>query len=262
MEESCSSTITLKGYTHAISNYRPVSLVSCVSKVLERVVHKHMYNYILDNELLYKYQSGFLTCHSTIFQLVELYDNVCQNLESRKHTCLVFCDISKAFYGIWNSGLLHKFKSFGFNGIFHSCLGSYLNNRKQVLLLNNTVANEGFINVGVPQGSVLGPLLFVLYIYDIADNLESLARLFADNTSLSYSSTSTIDIETKINHDLERLQGWSEKWLTTFNPTKTEVLIISNSENGSDMNLRFNNSRLELSTVHMDLGVTLSNDTK
>ena len=129
-------------------------------------------------------------------------------------------------------------------------------------MLNNTVANEGFINVGVPQGSVLGPLLFVLYIYDIADNLESLARLFADNTSLSYSSTSTIDIETKINHDLERLQGWSEKWLTTFNPTKTEVLIISNSENGSDMNLRFNNSRLELSTVHMDLGVTLSNDTK
>ena len=118
MEESCSSTITLKGYTHAISNYRPVSLVSCVSKVFERVVHKHVYNYILDNELLYKYQSGFLTCHSIVFQLVERYENVCQNLESRKHTCSVFCDISKAFDRVCHSGLLHKLKSYGFNGMF------------------------------------------------------------------------------------------------------------------------------------------------
>ena len=77
-------------------------------------------------------------------------------------------------------------------------------------MLNSTVSNEGSINVGVPQGSVLGPLLFVLYINDIADDLESLARVFADDASLSHSSTSTIDIETKINHDLEKLQGWSE----------------------------------------------------
>ena len=109
---------------------------------------------------------------------------------------------------------------------------------------------------------VLGSFLFLLYINDIADDLESLARVFADDTSLSYSSTSTIDIETKINHDLERLQCWSEKWLTTFNPTNTKVLFISNSENGSDINVRFNSSRLELSTVHMYLDVTLSNDTK
>ena len=78
----------------------------------------------------------------------------------------------------------------------------------------------------------------------------------------SYSSTSTIDIETKINNDLVKLQGWSEYWLTTFNPTKTKLVFISNIENGSDINLRFNNSRLELSTVHVHLGVTFSNDTK
>ena len=142
-----------------------------------------MYNYIMDNELLYKYQSGFLTCHSTVFQLVELYENVCQNLESRKHTCSVFCDISKVFDRVWHRGLLHKLKSYVFNGKFHSWFCSYLNNSKQVVLLNNTVSNEGSIHAGVPQGLVLGPLLFVLYINDIADDLENLARLFTDYTS-------------------------------------------------------------------------------
>ena len=83
-------------------------------------------------------------------------------------------------------------------------LGSYLNNRKQVILLKNTVSNEGSIHAGVPQGLVLGFFLFLLYINDIADDLESLARVFADDASLSYSSTSTINIETKINHDLEK----------------------------------------------------------
>jgi len=117
-------------------------------------------------------------------------------------------------------------------------------------------------HAGFTQELVSGHLLLLLYINDIADDLESLTRLFADDTSLTYSSISTIDIETKINHDLEKLQGWSEKWLTTFNPTKTKVLFISKSENGSDINLRFNNRRLEVSTVHMYLGISLSNDTK
>ena len=251
-----------KGDKHEISNYRPVSLISCVGKVFERIVFKHMYNYLIDNNLFYNLQSGFLPTHTTVYQLIEMYEDICDALEKRKHICLVFCDISKAFDRVWHRGLIKKLECYGFQGAFLNWLINYLSNRNQQVLVNNNKSNWGEINAGVPQGSVLGPLLFLLYINDIADGLESMARLFADDTSLSYSSANTLDIEATINRDLTQLNDWSKTWLTTFNPNKTKMLFISNTSNADNISISFDGVNLNPVDAHRHLGVTLSNDAK
>ena len=100
-----------KGKKNSASNYRPISLLSCCGKLFERVVFKHMYNFFLDNNLLYKYQSGFLPNHSTTFQLVDIFHHICQTFDNRQFSCMVFCDISKAFDRVWHKGLLFKLKT-------------------------------------------------------------------------------------------------------------------------------------------------------
>ena len=251
-----------KGDKHDVSNYRPVSLISCVGKVFERVVFKYMYNFAQDHHLFYQFQSGFLPNHSTVFQLIEMYDNICKSLEDKKHTCLVFCDISKAFDRVWHKGLIHKLKGYGFKDNFLNWIQNYLSQREQQVLSNNQLSSLRKINAGVPQGSVLGPLLFLLYINDIADNLKSLTRLFADDTSLTHSSQNLNDIENIVNNDLQKISSWSRKWLITFNPDKTNVLFISNILDNADLNLLFDDKRLFPVSEHRHLGVTLSDDCK
>ena len=164
------------------SNYRPISLLSCIGKVMERAVYKYTYNFIFEHSLLYAYQSGFIRGHSTVYQLSEMYHRVCQNLDERLSTILIFCDISKAFDRVWHEGLIKKLKSYGISGDLLIWFKNYLSGRRQFVFVNNELSDSGLVKAGVPQGSVLGPLLFLLYINDITDNLGNLARLFADDT--------------------------------------------------------------------------------
>lgn len=239
-----------------------MSLISCVGKVFERIVFKYMFNFLIDNDLIYKHQSGFLPKHNTVYQLIEMYDNICQSLEEKQHTCMVFCDISKAFDRVWHKGLLKKLDGYGFKGAFIDWLTSYISNRKQQVIVRAHKSTYSNINAGVPQGSVLGPLLFLLYINDIADNLDSLARLFADDTSISFSSSDTQVIENNINRDLQKLKEWSTKWLTLFNPNKTEVLFISNTLGNESISIFFDDTQLVPIEAHRHLGVILSNNAK
>ena len=117
------------------------------------------------------------------------------------------------------------------------------------------------ISAGVPQGSVLGPLLFIIYINDIAENLISLTRLFADDTSFSCSGSDGSEIQSVIDHDLNALNEWSEKWLMSFNPDKTEIMCFSNIDIPV-MNFNFNEIRIPISSSHKHLGVTFSSDAK
>ena len=163
-----------------ISNYRPISLLNSESKVFERIVFK----YLLDNNLLSSLQSGFLPRDSTINQLTFLYNTFCQALDAGKEVRAVFCDISKAFDRVWHSGLLYKLQATGVTGDALNWFKSYLADRKQRVVLPGTVSEWKFIRAGVPQGSILGPLLFLLYINDIVADIGSNIRLFADDTSL------------------------------------------------------------------------------
>ena len=136
----------------------------------------------------------------------------------------------------------------------------YLHDRKQRVVLNNSSSSFCNVSAGVPQGSVLGPLLFVLYINDIADKLTSLCRLFADDTSFNYSGNDGEQIKSVIDRDLKELDVWSSKWLMSFNPDKTEIMIFSNIET-PDLSFSLNGKNIPLSTSHKHLGVNFSSGT-
>ncbi len=251
-----------KGDSSLISNYRPISLISCVGKVFEKAVLKYLSNYLLDNNLLYKYQSGFQIGHSTVHQLVELYDNICTALDKKEDYCMVFCDISKAFDRVWHKGLLLKLKSYGIRGQVLHWLDSYISGRKQKTFINGKLSCSKSLNAGVPQGSVLGPFLFIIYINDIADNLQCVTRLFADDTSLGYASTDRLLLQSTLNENLEHILNWANQWLITFNPTKTESVYFSLKRHDRNIRLLYDGEIIENVNNHKHLGVTFSYDGK
>ena len=250
-----------KDNRHTPSNYRPIALLSTVGKVFERLIHKDIHNYMLENNLLYKLQSGFLPNNSTVFQLLEIYHHICLNRKNKLNTCFVFCDVSKAFDKVWHAGLLLKLKAYGITGALYSLLKNYLSDRQQCVMVNSSVSDFRFTTSGVPQGSVLGPLLFLIFINDIADNLINIARLFADDTSLSSSSKNKQEITENMNTDLCALEEWSARWLVTFNPSKTEVLYI-NATGSDDIELQFGGTTLHNVNEHKHLGITLMSNGK
>ena len=228
---------------HNPSNYRPIALLSVVGKNFERLIHRQIHNYLLENKLLYKLQSGFLANNSTVYQLIEIYHEICINRELKKDTGFVFCDVSKAFDRVWHAGLLKKLRAYGITGTLYSLIENYLSGRQQSVFVNNSFSDFAATNAGVPQGSVLGPLLFLIFINDIADKLLSISRLFADDTSMSATSQDKNELETILNTDLSTLLQWSKLWKVTFNPAKTEVLYIG--YNGNDpVNLTFDGNPL------------------
>jgi len=140
-------------------NYRHISLLSCVGKLIERCVHKNLYNYITANNLLTHHQSGFIRGDSTVNQLSYIY-NDCKATDDGKEVRAVFCDISKAFYRVWHRGLLFKLDHLGIQGNLLSWFKSYLSASKQRVVYANTSSSWCNVSAGVPQWSILGPLLF------------------------------------------------------------------------------------------------------
>ena len=250
-----------KGDKNLVSNYRPISLISCVGKEMERVIFKYVYNYLHATNLIYDKQSGFLPGHSTVYQLIDIYNQVCSAFDERKSTCIIFCDISKAFDRVWHSGLLFKLRQYGIDGNILNWITSYLMNRKQKCFVGSSFSDIKQVNAGVPQGPVLGPLFFLIYVNDITESLLSISRLYADDSSLAVSSNNVDYIESTLNHDLNIISEWAHKWLVNFNPSKTEVLFFTVSKNNNARpSLMFNNVQLDFVKTHKHLGVTLSDD--
>ena len=244
------------------SNYRPVSLLSCVSKLLEKIVFKNIFNHLHSHNLLYKFQSGFIPGYSTTHQLIELYNHIIKSLNDKQLTSITFVDISKAFDTVWIKGLLYKLEKYGIKGDLLCWLKSYLSGRSQRVVMKDSLSTLGCLRAGVPQGSVLGPLLFLIYINDIADDLSGFSRLFADDTSIGHTAPDVTSLNTLINIDLDNLQNWSEKWMLKFNPNKTDIMIF-NTRNMQNV-LTFDFGRVSIAPVdtHKHLGITFSSDCK
>ena len=220
------SVLFLKRVMSIVSDYRPISLLNSESKLFERLVFKYLFNHLQDNNLISSLQSGFIPGDSTINQLTFLYNTFCQALDSGKEVRAVFCDISKAFDRVWHSGLLYKLQAAGVTGDVLSWFKSYLSDRKQRVVLPSTVSKWTFIRAGVPQGSILGPLLFLVYINDIVKDIGSNIRLFADDTSLFIIVDNPVTAADSLNTDLNKISQWAASWLVTFNPAKTEALLF------------------------------------
>ena len=191
------------------SNYRPVSLLSCVSKCIEKIAFKYIFNHLIFNNLLYKFQSGFIPGYSTTHQLVELYHNILLALDNKEMTSITFADVSKAFDRVWIRGLILKLERYGVKGELLCWLKSYLSNRCQRVIIKDAISSVGELKAGVPQGSVLGPLLFLIFINDIADDMLGLGRLFADDTSIGHTAHDENTLKNMINIDPKYIQKWS-----------------------------------------------------
>ena len=244
------------------SNYRPVSLLSIPSKVCEKVIFKHLYNYIKDHNLITLHQSGFTPGDSTIHQLLYMYDFFCKALDEKKDVQIVFCDQSKAFDRVWHKGLIHKLKSFGIEGPLLEWFSDYVTNRKQKVQLEGSHSEHGTIAAGVPQGSILGPLLFLIHINDITENISSDIKLFADDTSLyiTIDKDNQIEKTRQLNEDLQTINQWAKTWLVTFNPQKTKTLFISFKTQPTILPLTFDGHNLDSVSHHKHLGLILNNN--
>ena len=176
-----------------VSNYRPISLLKTLGKVLEKIVHKHVFNFCRDNSIISTLQSGFVPGDSTVNQLSDLYNTFCKAVDEGKEVRAIFCDISKAFneQGLLVGSLLQWFSS-------------YLHDRKQRVVLPGATSDRLNIRAGVPQGSILGPLLFLIYINDIVEDIHSSIRLFADDTSLYIIVDDRTESAVTLNSDLQK----------------------------------------------------------
>ncbi len=258
------SPVYKKSFRHNKVNYRPVSLLACMSKPMECIVYNVMYNFFKSLGLLNARNSGFKEKDSTINQLIHLCNNIYKGLDEARDVCLVFLDVSKAFDKVYHPALLHKLECMGIGGNLLAWIKSYLEERKVKVVLNGISSEIKPINASVPQGSILGPLLFLCYVNDIIDDLETLPYLFADDTSLFC----TIDPKnpnvafTKVNSDLTKLSQWSKQWRVTFNAAKTVYMIISNRKTTNYPNLYLHGHQLTRVTTHKHLGITFSHDMK
>ena len=172
-------------------------------------------------------QSGFVPGDSTVNQLFDIYNTFCKALDNGLEARAVFRDISIAFDRVWHKGLIYKLKRAGINGLLLDWLSDYLTNRKQRVVIPGGTSDWQFIRAGVPQGSILGPMLFLLCINDIASDIQSCVCLFADNTSLYITVDNLISAAEMIDTDLKTIHRWAEKWLVKFNPSKSESLLVS-----------------------------------
>jgi exonuclease III len=228
-KKSNSSAVYKKNEDFIKINYRPISLLPCMSKVYEKLLFDGLYDYCIMNELLTDRNSGFKQLDCTINQLVHIVHCIYQGIDSKHNVCSVFLDISKAFDKVYHEGLIFKLKQIGIIGNLLSLLKSYLCDRYHRVVINGSSSDWRPVNAGVPQGSILGPLLFLIYINDIVDQIVSNIYIFADDTSLM-TFIDPLDIAgtfATINNDLQKLYEWSLQWRVDFNAMKSTYIIFS-----------------------------------
>ena len=176
-------------------------------------------------------QSGFIPGDSTVNQLVDIYNTFCKSLDEGKDVRAVFYGISKAFDRVWHRCLLFKLESIGVSDSLLLWFKSYLADRKQRVVLPGAVSVWKYIKAGVPQGSILGPLLFIFDINDIVVDIHSSIRLFADDTSLYVIVDNPQQAANLLNADLAKIHLWAFRWLISFNPSKSESMTLSRKQN-------------------------------
>jgi len=207
------------------SNYRPIALLSNFSKIYEKIIYSRMSDFIRKHNILYRYQYGFRSNHSTELALIKLFDIITSNWDAGKYTCSVIIDFQKAFDSINTDILLSKLQWYGFRGLALKLLSSYLSSRSQFVSLSTVHSSILPISHGVPQGSILGPLLFLLYINDIDKPLHnSEPILFADDATATYSATSPSALMTVVNSSLTNLNVWITANKLTLNTAKSHVI--------------------------------------
>ena len=247
-----------KGDKLDINNYRPISLLSSLLKVLEKLVFKRTIAFLTSYNIINESQFGFRKNHSTSHALLSFLDKVIYSFDTSSHSVGLFLDYSKAFDTINHDILLYKLNHYGIRGKALEWFRSYLSHRKQFVSLNGSNSNFHSIKCGVPQGSLLGPLLFILYINDFcrSSNVMSFI-LFADDTTLFYSHHDPIQLVNIINSELQKLTQWIRANRLSLNLQKTKYMLFSHTLSSLPSDIFFDNSPLEKVSNIKFLGVII-----
>ena len=246
-----------KGNQYDPANYRPVSLTSVPCKLLEHVVTSSLMSHLEKNKILRPEQHGFRRKRSCETQLLDFVEELNENVAKGKQSDVIILDFAKAFDKVNHSLLIHKLRHYGITGPVLTWLQSFLSDRRQAVVVDNCASDWVSVSSGVPQGSVVGPALFLAYINDLPERLNSQTRLFADDTA-AYRLSASNDDRDQLQQDLLHLESWEKSWEMEFHPQKCSVLPITRSHNPIINSYHLHNHTLESVTSAKYLGVTLT----
>ena len=248
-----------KGKSCDVSNYRPISLISVCCKIMESVIKDELLSYLLSKCLITRQQHGFLARRSTGTQLVDCLNDWTLNIESKQSLDVIYIDFAKAFDSVVHTKLISKLKSYGIGGNLLRWIENFLSDRYQFVSVDGTHSTTIRVISGVPQGSVLGPILFCIYINDVCDIIvgNTACKLYADDLKL-YSCVDIDGTSCDLDAGLTNLISWANKWQLSVNFNKCNVMRIGSNASlgvyvfGSEVI-----PRVESAT---DLGIVFSNN--
>ena len=248
-----------KGDKSNPGNYRPISLTSVVCKLMETIIRDNIVKFLEENDIMNDSQHGFRNKRSCLTNLLDFFHYVFDVYDESKAVDIVYLDFQKAFDKVPHKRLLSKVLSHGITGNIHTWLKDWLSERKQRVVINGFMSSWLDVKSGVPQGSVLGPILFLIYVNDIDDGLNCKVSKFADDTKIACKVTTTRERET-LQSDLDRLTHWANEWQMKFNIEKCKVLHIGSNNN--KLLYSMNGQQLSAVNKEKDLGVLVTNDLK
>ena len=254
-----------KGPSSDPSNYRPISLTSVFSKLMERCMVIEMLSYLLSRNLISKQQHGFLKRKSTTTNLLESFNDWSVNFEGRTSQTIAYIDFAKAFDSVCHSKLLHKLSQYGICGPLLNLIESFLSGRTHRTKVGDDLSDLAHITSGVVQGSCLGPILFVLFINDLPDAFTDAVtvKLYADDVKLySAIKTSSLDTASDLQEQLDKLATWAETWQLPISYSKCCVLSLGKHNSGPSRLLTMNDYNILPVEQAVDLGVTVDREVK
>jgi hypothetical protein len=248
-----------KGSRYKVINYRPISLLSVLSKVFEKILHNTIYHHVSNH--IAPEQHGFVRRRSTVTNLAEFTNDIAYHIDNKQQVDTIYTDFAKAFDSVNHSLLLHKIKGYGISGKLYELLESYLSERTQTVVMDGSRSTTENVTSGVPQGSILGPLLFTLYVNDIPKCFKSSKCLmYADDLKI-YRTINNVQECLLLQTDLDNLNVWCSIWKLHLNISKCKVLTFTNKKKNVTSSCYYMNSTmLERVQVMRDLGVLLSSD--
>ena len=248
-----------KGSKKKAENYRPISLTAICCKVMESIIRDDIIEYMITNSLFADQQHGFVPNRSCMTQLICVMEDWTRWIDEGNNIDTVFLDFQKAFDSVPHERMMVKLEAYGITGEYKNWIRDFLKNRRQRVVVGKEKSEWEIVKSGIPQGSVLGPLMFVIFINDLPDAVSSTIKIFADDTKI-YRKVNNDEDREILQNDINKLQEWAQTWQLHFNASKCKVMHKGYNNKYSNYNI--DNKQLQKVSDEKDLGVTVDRELK